>query len=66
MNKIILISLVILFAICSRSWAEEPDYPMGRDFVSFGDKDQQMSITYECSKNKDNIIKCEFQRKIDR
>jgi len=64
MNRIILISLVILFAICSKSWAEAPDYPKGRDYVSFGDKDHQMSITYDCSKNENNIVECEFERKV--
>ena len=64
MNKLIIISLVIFFTICSRSWAEDPDYPIGRSFVSFGDKDHQMSITYNCSKNENNIVECEFDRKI--
>ena len=65
MKKLLLISIVIFFNICSRSCAEE-DYPMATNFVTFGEKDQQMSITYVCSKNEDNMLECEFQRKIIR
>ena len=61
MNKIILISIFIFFAICSKSWAEDSSsYILGNGKViySFTDPAGTSKDTYHIVYYKNNIYKC--------
>jgi len=61
MNKIILISLVILFAICSKSWAEDSSTHIlgnGKVIYSFTDPAGTSKDTYHIVYYKKDIFKC--------
>ena len=62
MNKIILISLVIFFAICSRSWAEDSSsYILGNGNVIYSYKEHPNSrtvITYHIVYYKKQVFRC--------
>ena len=61
MNKIILISIFIFFAICSKSWAEESSAHIlgnGKVIYSFTDPAGTSKDTYHIVYYKNNIYKC--------
>jgi len=61
MNKIILISIFIFFAICSRSWAEDSSAHIlgnGKVIYSFTDPAGTSKDTYHIVYYKNNIYKC--------
>jgi len=61
MKKLILISLVIFFAICSRSWAEDSSAHIlgnGKVIYSFTDPAGTSKDTYHIVYYKKDIYKC--------
>jgi hypothetical protein len=61
MNKIILISIFIFFAICSKSWAEDSSAHIlgnGKVIYSFTDPAGTSKDTYHIVYYKNNIYKC--------